>query len=1693
MKIQGLSGSDTLLRNKRRTSSKLQKSLEKLSSGYQINRAADDAARLAISEKIRTIMAGLEQGTKNIDDGISYIHTQEGAAQEIHNMLHRMEELAVQAANGTYSDMDRDAINSEYRQLIQEIGHITDTSDFNGVPLFEKHMHAYGMNEGVVVHDKPIVINSKNSPLVIGYTVDGKSMEYSVDIPHGEYRADELADMIDTELYREAPNLIIGINEDDQFTMQVEPGQLDYIGGPGASLFYESSIGQSDGYLLGVTVFQSDTAKLQVYPGENDVMSFRVGSDDTLYSIVLDPGRYTRSELIDHINQKLSEGNIPGNVRAVAELNDDGGKIIGLASESTITGLCGNFIKIDKKHSPIYDISCYGYTENTQSVLAGKKVINANTEILRGRNDYFTLDLKWYGENDTAASKRITINLLDADQNEKVYASPNELIARINEQLGDDLPFTAKINNSGAIEISSDQYGGKCNVDLVESDAPSKYMVYDLFDAGTLNRLTPSRQTSQFTPASLTSNKVLAFPLNISAGENELSFTIVKDSGTETLNITLAAGDYSASDLETALNNAIPADYLSKLEFTVGQSVKLSAIRPDGTNANGSDIKSISVDNTSSAYEKLISGYKYVNNYEVLQGRVTSYRNYSGNSAVSSAGSSVNIVEYTNQTTSVSGKQYNYINYSYVTPQIKNGYEEEIETEESFVGDVTFVEYPAKMTLSNVMSQFTVDGVSRRDINFALSVTDDNGTSDFNIIIPKGSTKEQALSLISNELGSTASAAVNGNDLVITSGSKGNGVTISCGNSTMCYSASKSSYASDADAVVDAENNKVYLPATLTIPNVNSQLPYTVDASNDRLMFRAGNTNYDLRLTQKTYTSAQELAAELNAKIAESDGGTAKTTVSADTNGKSLIFKGPAKEGGSITIDSSSSCNIYKTKVVNGSTTDPNYDPATGMVKKPAQLVSKSFKSLYNVPLAVNSANNNNTVTFKYGSPSGSKDITITIPDGEYSSSTDVYNAIKDVIANDPDLSSIITVKYPDQNGNLCFETIGKGSGYTLTNLGGTANFNKYMNTPSGTDANSDIDSLNDKIYYPAQIKNSTFWNLFQGEGVEINSSNKHISINVNGTDIEFDLTEGVYVGDSGINSVINQLNAGFSGKGLSAKMSGTHLIIQTDDKNAAQTISVNDNSAIIYKKRESEAAESRVNRVDNRCSITGKTYVGTVEIHDYDNQMTFDYSETINGNPVSGTVTVTVPAGSYTADALAAAIQTSIDDQLNPGLFTVSQNNGYLSINASGASSTRSMSNFKGRLFDKVFQNPSYYSVKVHTETPGVSKGDTVSYIVGRNKLEPKNEDEINSGKNVTIYTGLNDSMIFDFNYGGITHTIEFEIPAGDYTPEELADAIENAGRAEFAKLTDHSGKSFPEDFFNASIGLSELGVPENDTGISSADKLVLWCKLPDDGRNGLVTAVIDGIRGNSAYRVFYDATRSPEPTIFLGKPDLSEGITISGDNDTIGFSLDGEPCSIRIPHGEYELEELVDTLNTQLERMGTIVRVGKRDGHIMFYTTENGDYVFDKFTGNAADALIYDGEDREDDTEIGIHTGRRTDTYVMYEKTRIDEHLMHINTTGVTTVERALKAIDRLEGANNMLSSARAVAGANENRSVHSRNNNTNYIENLTAAESRMRDSEMAKQYAELTKAQIMSQAQEHVYAQMKEAATSVLDLLA
>jgi flagellin len=132
-------------RNTNDVNTRVEKSMEKLSSGLRINRAGDDAAGLAISEKMRGQIKGLDMATKNAQNGISMIQTSEGALNETHAIIQRMRELAVQSANDTNTDSDREKLQLEGTQLVEELNRIAETTEFNTRTLMDGEFESDGV------------------------------------------------------------------------------------------------------------------------------------------------------------------------------------------------------------------------------------------------------------------------------------------------------------------------------------------------------------------------------------------------------------------------------------------------------------------------------------------------------------------------------------------------------------------------------------------------------------------------------------------------------------------------------------------------------------------------------------------------------------------------------------------------------------------------------------------------------------------------------------------------------------------------------------------------------------------------------------------------------------------------------------------------------------------------------------------------------------------------------------------------------------------------------------------------------------------------------------------------------------------------------------------------------------------------------------------------------------------------------------------------------------------------------------------------------------------------------------------------------------------------------------------------------------------------------------------------------------
>lgn len=334
---------------------------EKLTSGYRINRAADDAAGLSMSEKMRFMIRGLNQGTENAMDGISWVQIGDGALVEAHDMIHRMSELAIKASNGTSTDDDREMMQAEFENLRREIDRLTYNTTFNEQHVFQSHDWPYHQIEGSAYWPtiEEHTVREGENDLVVTYAMkEGDPLEtVSVKVAAGTYTTKELVDEIDTAL-EEAGLLDKGIYiqyTDTGFcNLNLEDGQvIDEVSGGLSYLLYDNFNGGTLGALIGTTVFPDDNTKvLLVESGQNGHMTFQLLDPEdptkkTPITIDLADGMYSKKELIDQLNttmeQALTNSGKSGKVEATSE-----GNIIKISSPDYIVSeFQGNMFTID--------------------------------------------------------------------------------------------------------------------------------------------------------------------------------------------------------------------------------------------------------------------------------------------------------------------------------------------------------------------------------------------------------------------------------------------------------------------------------------------------------------------------------------------------------------------------------------------------------------------------------------------------------------------------------------------------------------------------------------------------------------------------------------------------------------------------------------------------------------------------------------------------------------------------------------------------------------------------------------------------------------------------------------------------------------------------------------------------------------------------------------------------------------------------------------------------------------------------------------------------------------------------------------------------------------------------------------------------------------------------------------------------
>ena len=418
-----------------------------MSSGLRINNAADDAAGLAISEKMRAQIRGLNQASRNVQDFISMMQVVDGGLNDVTEAMQRMRELSITALNGTYTNEDREMIQNEYGNLKEYINNVSFFTEFNTINVYEEHRDTYEKFKGNKVLDDEVTV-IKGVTDYLGVKVDGELKEIYLD--SGIYTREAFVDMLDDKLWDVDRNLIPSLDKNNVLSLSAENcKKIDGLVGGALSFFYEYHISMGAGTVFG----SSDlSGKLDIITGSNDKFTFTI--EDKRYNVKFPPtpyppymGKgYTADEIVNIMQEQLDAQG------ADVKVYMNGNQIALDAGYRIIDGFAGNMIKIDGITSILYDNAKHGKIHKTKGYTTGRVSINSPIEIKEGVND----TISFYLDDDNSSEKNIVLE-------GKTYNDIGEIVDEVNKKL-EEQNIEAFAEASGTnLKISSKKldYGSK--------------------------------------------------------------------------------------------------------------------------------------------------------------------------------------------------------------------------------------------------------------------------------------------------------------------------------------------------------------------------------------------------------------------------------------------------------------------------------------------------------------------------------------------------------------------------------------------------------------------------------------------------------------------------------------------------------------------------------------------------------------------------------------------------------------------------------------------------------------------------------------------------------------------------------------------------------------------------------------------------------------------------------------------------------------------------------------------------------------------------------------------------------------------------------------------------------------------------------------------------------------------------------
>lgn len=432
------------------------KKAEKLSSGYRINRSADDAAGLAISERMRRQIRGLRAGTENAQTGISWVQIGEGALNEAQDILHRMNELSIKSQNGTNTLTDRAYMQAEFEHLQSELDRISTTTTFNEINIFEEHEPVYDQIGGNIRWDYEEYheVRAGKNDLTVTYRQDAESeaQVMTITVSPGRYTTHELIDAIDDAFGLDSP-IHMEYTEKGLCRLNLEGGEIvDAVTGGLTYLMWDNYDGGGYGTLIGTTEFFDETTPiLEVVQGKNDKLEFWIeyfdGTTPTEKIVVdlIDDSKpagatetLSKNEVMKRINDQIAAQSPDSGLKA-----DHYGLAIQLYSPlGIVTGFKGNMFRLEVApddprmyHSAFYDNIKEGYVWQDPAFVAGGALLTTDTRDKEHNRFYIDAsnDTLVLYPNPTTSSKT-TASIIKITQNTKDGYTAEEMVKELNDQ-----------------------------------------------------------------------------------------------------------------------------------------------------------------------------------------------------------------------------------------------------------------------------------------------------------------------------------------------------------------------------------------------------------------------------------------------------------------------------------------------------------------------------------------------------------------------------------------------------------------------------------------------------------------------------------------------------------------------------------------------------------------------------------------------------------------------------------------------------------------------------------------------------------------------------------------------------------------------------------------------------------------------------------------------------------------------------------------------------------------------------------------------------------------------------------------------------------------------------------------------------------------------------------------------------------